>query len=185
MTDLLLVPYGEIPEEISWQLSRDLVRQGYQPAWYKVLTPPLSAYNYERRQYRADALLDSLRYLSDESTPDEFLSAERVLAVTNTDIYVYVQDYIKGFADLPGQFALISIARLQAEPELLAARAEKLALHELGHTYGLEHCPDPVCVMHAAECMADIDFSASRLCASCQQLRIAKQQQYADLFSVD
>ena len=59
-------------------------------------------------------------------------------------------DLILGFgeADIAGRKALISLKRLRQEfyslprnENLFRERAVKEAVHELGHTYGLKHCP--------------------------------------------
>ena len=173
MVELIIAPYGDVSDVVLQHLAEDLALQGYAVYRHEPLPLMMKAYNYERRQYRADVLLNGLKDLR----------GERVLGVINADIYVYVLDYIKGFADLPGRMALISLARLQSQPELLRGRAEKLAMHELGHTCGLEHCLNPVCVMHAATEMSDIDLSGPAICPLCQSVQRERQAHYAKLFS--
>ncbi|NJL28082.1 MAG: hypothetical protein HC897_09370 [Thermoanaerobaculia bacterium] len=75
---------------------------------------------------------------------------------------------------MPGRAAVASIHRLHSElyglpadPVLLGERAEKELIHELGHTYGLVHCPDPDCVMHASTYVEDIDLKTASFCSGC------------------
>jgi archaemetzincin len=58
----------------------------------------------------------------------------------------------------------------------LLDRAVKVALHELGHAAGLEHCADPVCVMYPARDIADLDRKDKHFCARC-----AKDAEHATL----
>ena len=58
---------------------------------------------------------------------------------------------------------------LPADERLLAARLEKEAIHELGHTYGLVHCADPVCVMRASTYVEEIDLKTADFCESCRR----------------
>jgi archaemetzincin len=46
----------------------------------------------------------------------------------------------------------------------------KEALHELGHTYGLRHCPDYTCVMSASNGVERIDLKRAEFCSTCTQL---------------
>lgn len=80
-----------------------------------------------------------------------------------------------GEAELGGYFAIISLARLRQSfyglPEdkhLFLERTIKEAVHELGHTYGLSHCPDPECVMHFSNSLMDTDRKKPSFCSRCQ-----------------
>jgi archaemetzincin len=57
---------------------------------------------------------------------------------------------------------------LPPDPGLLAARLEKEAIHEVGHTLGLVHCTDGACVMHASTYVEEIDLKDAQFCASCR-----------------
>jgi archaemetzincin len=77
-------------------------------------------------------------------------------------------------ADHVRKRAVIALPRLReefygksADEALFTARAEKEAIHELGHTYGLGHCEDRSCVMSFSNTLADTDYKRSQFCAQC------------------
>ena len=97
-----------------------------------------------------------------------------MIGVTAADLFVPVLTYVFGEAQLGGRAAVVSTHRLRpeayglpADDDLLTARAEKEALHELGHTYGLLHCPAPDCVMRASTYAEEIDLKPAALCERC------------------
>lgn len=154
-----IVPIGE-PDAASLRLlAEDLIEAGFYTAMSGREQAPGAAYDPPRRQYRADALLDMLRRHQ----------GERVLGVTDADLYVDGLNFVFGLAEGRGRVALISLARLgaDADPAKARARALKEAVHELGHTFGLDHCDLPGCVMHFSNCLADTDRKADRFCAQC------------------
>jgi archaemetzincin len=46
---------------------------------------------------------------------------------------------------------------------------EKETLHELGHILGLEHCPNPRCVMSFSNSIYDVDRKEARFCEMCKK----------------
>jgi archaemetzincin len=48
-------------------------------------------------------------------------------------------------------------------------RCAKVALHELGHLFGIVHCPDPLCVMHISGDVQELDQRRLALCRYCRQ----------------
>jgi archaemetzincin len=50
---------------------------------------------------------------------------------------------------------------------LFRARLVKEAVHELGNTLGLEHCPDRSCVMYLSNSPADTDRKGEAHCSRC------------------
>ncbi len=98
----------------------------------------------------------------------------RVLGVTRVDLYTPDLNFVFGQAQLNGKFAVISIARLEPvfwgerpNSDLFRERILKEAVHELGHNYGLGHCPDRKCVMHFSNSIADTDIKGEGFCDKC------------------
>jgi archaemetzincin len=55
---------------------------------------------------------------------------------------------------MPGQAAVISSHRLRRgakDGEHLRFRVTTTAVHEVGHTFGLDHCPEERCLMQDAQ----------------------------------
>ncbi len=90
------------------------------------------------------------------------------------DLYIPVLTFVFGEAQLSDGGAVVSTHRLRqefyglpADLELLRERLLKEALHELGHTYGLRHCPDYLCVMSSSNGVERIDLKRAEFCPAC------------------
>jgi len=125
------------------------------------------SWNQRRDQYLASMLLSSI-------PPPR--SGDRTLGVVDIDIFAPGLNFVFGQADILGKRALISLQRLRPEfyglprdENLFRERALKEAVHELGHTYGLGHCPNPTCVMHFSNSLRDTDLKGWNFCPRCQQ----------------
>ena len=100
----------------------------------------------------------------------------RVLGVTACDLYVPVLTFVFGEAQLDGNCAVVSLARLQEEfygmpprDDLLRERLVKEAAHELGHTFGLRHCADWRCVMASSHAVERLDVKGAEFCGACRK----------------
>lgn len=101
---------------------------------------------------------------------------EFILGVTGVDLTAPGLNFVFGLADPGGRAAVISLARLYPEfygqprdPRLFKARAVTEAVHELGHLMGLDHCPNPACVMAFSNSLADTDRKGPGFCEACRE----------------
>lgn len=130
---------------------------------------PAEAYYRPRNRYRADILLEWL----DRNRPP---ACDHVLGITAADISCTKGPYqdwgIFGYGYMPGPSSVISTFRLNRNarsPDHFRERLVKVALHEVGHNLGLDHCPDKACLMVDAEgTMAAVDRERKALCAACR-----------------
>jgi archaemetzincin len=164
---ITLQPLGNIADEITKELTDRVGRIFHCPveieAGINDLTP---AYNSERKQYLSSKLLASLRKAKED---------ERVVGIADVDLYVSRLNYVFGEADIASGKAIVSLYRLRQEyyglapdEDLFLERATKEIVHELGHTFGLGHCPDSKCVMHFSNSLADTDLKRAYFCNKCR-----------------
>lgn len=121
-----------------------------------------------RNQYYSTAVLQRLERAADADA--------RVLGVTACDLYVPVLTFVFGEAQLDGNCAVVSTARLGEDfyglpprQDLLRERLVKEAAHELGHTFGLRHCGNWRCVMASSHAVERLDVKGAEFCQACRK----------------
>lgn len=133
-------------------------------------TQPLPAFAWyaPRKRYWADSLLKWMRPIAQNSRC-------RWLLVTGSDISTTRKDHfnwgIMGLAYRPGRVAAVSDYRLQEHKRptgAVRAALLKVALHELGHTVGNDHCQQPHCLMQDAD-GRDKTAQLSGFCNACRK----------------
>lgn len=166
MNYIHLQPMGEIPKELLRYLGSQLEELYHHPFMVAPYARvPQHSYEPDRNQYNASILLSKLG----EKIPSK---AVRVLGAVDVDLYVPGLHFVFGIAS--DKAAVISITRLRPEyygekrnEFLLRERALKEAIHELGHTFGMDHCPDIRCIMHFSNCIEDTDRKGPDFCEKC------------------
>ena len=128
---------------------------------------PERAFDTSRGQYNSTELLG---HLLAEAAGEQ----TRILGLAGVDLFIPILTYVFGEAQLGGRAAVVSIYRLDnthyglpRNDRLLLDRLVKEAAHELGHTYGLVHRNDTVCVMRSSTYVEDIDLKSERFCSAC------------------
>lgn len=167
-----ILRFGQIAPEVLSGIAQGLVRifpDTTCKVISKVLPIPKQAYDKKRNQYRSGVLLESVRTFATRQK-----TFDCVLGVVDADIFVAGLNYVFGEAYTPGNAALISLWRLcpeyygeRTDLALYVLRALKEAVHEVGHTLGLQHCPRSVCVMHFSNSIFDTDKKQNFFCDQC------------------
>ena len=126
------------------------------------------AHDANRHQFYSTAIIQRMERTCD---PDA-----RVLGVTTCDLFVPVLTFVFGEAQLDGNCAVVSAARLHDEfyglphrDELFRERLLKEASHEIGHTFGLRHCRDWRCVMASSHAVERLDVKTAEFCPACRK----------------
>ncbi|MFZ5552866.1 MAG: hypothetical protein ACOZCO_07105 [Bacteroidota bacterium] len=169
-------PFGEIKKEYTEAVKDALV------SFYGLKTEIIPAEElpehcrspFVKSRYRADSLLNWLH-------PNVDAKYDFVIGLTDADItatkdkepaWKYRDWGIFGLGSCPGRTCIVSVFRLGArgaDEKLKIERLRKIALHEVGHTFGLPHCPNKGCFMQdAVETIVTVDNEEEQLCEDCR-----------------
>jgi archaemetzincin len=167
---ITLISFGyfrkDIPEKIA-----ETVRKEFQvPVSVREGHIDLSDhYDAVRRQYNGNSLL---KIVESQFSTD----GVKTLGLFSIDLFVPILTFIFGQAMLKGRTGIASLFRLANErygmppnENLLIERFRKEVIHELGHTFGLVHCSNPLCVMRSSTYVEDIDQKSAGLCSRCRE----------------
>lgn len=165
-----ICPIGFVEEDILDRISGSIQeRCGIECKILRGTENPQYAYDERRCQYNSRLILDRLLRCGHDTFG--------ILGVIQVDLFVPIFKYVYGLALIGCQCAVISLHRLRPQfydqppnRDLLVVRAQKTALHEIGHSLGLTHCRDRRCVMYSSTRIADTDFKQSHYCPTCLEL---------------
>lgn len=165
-----IVPMGTIPPVVPKVIAAHI--SGYLNLASKVLQPlrnPQYALDDRRLQFDAATILGAMENQT-------FEDVHKIVAVLNVDLFLPVFSHVFGEARQHGRVALVSLCRLAEEPiekgqlsPTTLERTAKVALHELGHLYGLIHCENHPCLMHFSGSLEELDQTPLHLCPYCTQ----------------
>ena len=165
---IAIVPFQGIDSNLIKELKTGILKQlKVELDILEKTSLPDFAFYKPRQRYIADSLLIFLRQIN----KNKF---EKIIGITTKDISTRkgtVENWgILGLGTCPGEVCVISSFRAgkdKVSPSVFLHRMITLALHELGHTYGLEHCSVATCLMKDAEGKMNLDDGDS-YCEKCR-----------------
>lgn len=133
-------------------------------------------------RFRADSILRYLNSNFDGQALKVILITDKGISCTKYSTidgekkvkepkWKYLDWGIFGLGACPGYTCVVSTKFLwarNANQKTFMQRLKNISVHELGHTFGLPHCPIEKCVMNDAnETIVTIDKSTGLFCAKC------------------
>jgi len=181
MKKLSILRFGKIEDYILDYLKENLLK-----IFNKIFTEieiideikpiPNDYFNPTRQQYKASFFLYETRNTGID------LNCDRILGITDVDIYAPGLNFIFGQAEfsksaIDSKACIISITRLnpkfygipidnEKSKNIFLERILKEAIHEIGHTLGLEHCNN-YCIMQFSNSLLDTDKKPAYFCDKC------------------
>lgn len=142
---IVLQPFNKFSQEEAQHIATQIRLMGAEVILKDNINIPQSCYYSPRDRYRADSLI---RYLSKRVGKDSIIAG-----ILNEDISTTkgdIQDWgVMGLGYRPGNACIISSFRINKNKR--AEQLYKVIVHELGHSEGLDHCPEKTCLMRDAE----------------------------------
>jgi len=166
---IVLVAIGQVDKNVMDWLKNDLSQVFNKPVSVgKGMPEPDYAFDQKRKQYSSTAILNTIM------KQREYAPYEKILGIVDHDLFVPELNFV--FGEASAKAAVISITRLRQTfyrlPEdqgLFHRRVLTEAVHELGHTDGLEHCQNPRCVMFFSNSLSDTDRKGPGFCTRCRK----------------
>ena len=125
------------------------------------------ALDQNRNQHHSTMILEQLA----ANAPTR---AIKVIAISQVDLFIPILTHVYGEAQLGGTACVVSTFRLNEGRSAMNIsqkyidRIVKEAIHELGHTFNLRHCPEDTCIMHYCRNEEDVDRKSDELCRYCK-----------------
>ena len=168
---IVICPIGNLDSILLKQIGEKIKTVfGRQTSLVYIIQDIEFALDPQRKQYHSTLILEKLA----NNAPPHTL---KVLAVTDVDLFIPILTHVYGEAQLGGKACIVSTCRLKNTTPTVGTcqeyhhhRVIKEAIHELGHTFKLRHCPDSTCIMHYCRTVTDVDRKTDRLCRYCEIL---------------
>jgi archaemetzincin len=128
-----------------------------------------SFFNSDRNQWNSPKLLEWF-HTNIKTKKDRI-----VLLILDIDAYSNGLNFVLGEASPNAGLGVVYLPRIKEEfyglkpnDRLFYERMVKECVHELGHIFGFNHCPNKLCVMHFSNSLNDTDVKRKSFCDNCR-----------------
>lgn len=139
--------------------------------WKKIVPIPEAA--FEDGHYDGDVLI---RQLGSNELP---LIDGRLFVMIGRNVSSRRHGFLHGYSFMHEPVSIMSLSSISYDgdhPErFLNRRIVKVTMHELGHSFGLPHCPDDACVMREVPQVSGLEGMSFEFCTKCSCLIEAKK----------
>lgn len=170
---IAIQPLGLVSSRVRQAIKSRLEKQYFaEVTILPVVKLPKAAFYPPRSRYRADRLLTFLA---------ENKKFDKVIGVTTVDISTSKPpnaDWgVFGLGQMPGRSCVVSDFRLHRKGKVSTEeRLCRVAIHEIGHTLGLDHCPTPKCTMSDAKgALRTVDEETGFCSLCCKRVKTIRQ----------
>lgn len=164
--EILIQPFSDLPVEKSKYVFIKIREKWPNTKLLPAIPIPAVAFYKPRNRYRADSLL---RWLAPKVNANQ-----KIVGITSKDISTTKgknPDHgVMGLGSLGGKSCMISTFRLKKGSN---EQLFKTVIHELGHNFGLDHCPVKTCFMRDAEGKNPLD-QEKEFCTGCKKVLVNK-----------
>lgn len=164
---IVIQPMGNFPSSLTNSVYVQIKAINAQTTLRPPVALPRAAYYAPRGRYRADSIIAILGRQTGSDTV--------IICITDKDISASkgsIPDWgVMGLGYCPGNACVVSTYRLSQKD--LSTQFYKVAIHELGHTQGLPHCPIKTCYMRDAEGGNPVNEETG-FCPSCRSFLVDK-----------
>ena len=165
---ILISPVGDLTAALLEAMAGEIQRVfDFSTSIDSILNDLSFALDHNRNQHHSTMILEQLA----ASAPAQ---AVKVIAIAQVDLFIPILTHVYGEAQLGGTACVVSTFRLNEGrsgmniSQKYIDRIVKEAIHELGHTFNLRHCPEATCIMHYCRNEEDVDRKSDELCRYCK-----------------
>jgi archaemetzincin len=126
-------------------------------------------FDFERKQCNSPKLLEWF-YKNLNPKKDRI-----ILIILDVDAYSDGLNFVLGEALPKAGLGVVYLPRIKEEfygqkpnDKLFYDRIVKECVHELGHLFNFNHCPNTLCVMHFSKSLSDTDVKGKSFCDRCR-----------------
>lgn len=157
-----IVPFDDMPTGLTSYFFNQFIKVHPSAKLHHPIPLPKSAYYIARDRYRADSLIRQLSTITPDGHVTLALTTKRISTTKGN-----IKDWgIIGLGYCPGKSCIVSTSLLHKIN--LKEQLFKVAIHELAHTQGLDHCNSACCYMSDAKGKNIVDQGMD-FCPACKE----------------